>query len=193
MVRDTIASVQSGSTYTGAIAVGGSYNDAFGGNLIDLQVLNAGDPSTATFFFNGAPAGVALPAGVDNGKTGYTVAELNAILNPANVNLNFETNGSSFTTRTRVAVNLLSRGATFNRKVAESLQTVGQVAANNFQQSDIYSTRLSQSETLQESVSGVSIDEELLELNRFEKQFAANGKVIQAVNELMDSVLNLVQ
>jgi flagellar hook-associated protein FlgK len=42
-------------------------------------------------------------------------------------------------------------------------------------------------------VSGVSIDEELLDLSRFEKQFAANGKVIQAVNELMDSILNLVQ
>lgn len=193
MVKDAIASVQTGSTYTGAIAVGGSYNDAFGNGLIDLQVLNAGDPASATFFFNGAPAGLALPNGIDNAGAGYTVAELNTILNPANVTLNFEENGSTFTAGDQVAVNLLSRGATFNRKVAESLQSVGQVAANNFQQSDIYSTRLSQSETLQESVSGVSIDEELLDLSRFEKQFAANGKVIQAVNELMDSVLNLVQ
>jgi flagellar hook-associated protein 1 FlgK len=44
-----------------------------------------------------------------------------------------------------------------------------------------------------ESVSGVSLDEELLDLTRFEKQFAANGKVIQTVNELMDSVLDLVR
>ena len=193
MVRDAIASVQTGSTYTGAIAVGGTYNDAFGNGVIDLQVLNNGDPASATFFFNGAPAGVAFPNGVDNGGVGYTVAELNTILNPGNVTVNFEENGSTFTAGDRVSVNLFSRGATFNRKVAESLQSVGQVASNNYQQSDIYSTRLSQSETLHESVSGVSIDEELLDLSRFEKQFAANGKVIQAVNELMDSVLNLVQ
>jgi flagellar hook-associated protein 1 FlgK len=193
MVRDAIASVQTGSTYTGAIAVGGSYNDAFGNGVIDLQVLNDGDPASATFFFNGAPAGVAFPNGIDNGGVGYTVAELNTILNPGNVTVNFEENGSTFTAGDRVSVNLFSRGATFNRKVAESLQSVGQVASNNYQQSDIYSTRLSQSETLHESVSGVSIDEELLDLSRFEKQFAANGKVIQAVNELMDSVLNLVQ
>jgi flagellar hook-associated protein FlgK len=63
----------------------------------------------------------------------------------------------------------------------------------NYEQADIYSTRLGQSERLLESVSGVSLDEELLDLTRFEKQFAANGKVIQTVNELMDSVLDLVR
>ena len=193
MVQEAIASVQTGSTYSGAIQVGGSYNGSFGNGLIDLQVLNAGDPSTSTFFFNGAPAGLVFPNGFDNAGAGYTVAELNAILNPANVNLNFEQNGSLFSAGDRVSVNLLQRDATFNRKVAESLQLVGQTAAKNYQQTEIFSTRLGQSETLHESVSGVSIDEELLDLNRFEKQFAANGKVIQAVNELMDSVLNLVQ
>ena len=193
MVQDAIAGVTSGSTYTGAVTVGGTYNGAFGNGVVDLEVINPGDPSVATFFFNGAPAGVVFPNGFDNGGAGYTVAELNAILNPANINLNFDTNGSTFTANDQVSVNLFQRDSTFNRKVAESLQHVGQTAAKNYQQTEIFSTRLGQSETLQESVSGVSIDEELLDLNRFEKQFAANGKVIQAVNELMDSVLNLVQ
>ena len=193
MVRDVVASVVTGSSYTGAIDVGGSYNGFFGNGAIDLQVINPGDASTATFFFNGAPAGVAFPNGIDNGGAGYTVADINAILNPGNVSLSFETNGSDFSAGDQVSVSLFSRDATFNRKVAESLQKVGQVAASNYQQNDIYSTRLAQSETLLESVSGVSIDEELLDLNRYEKQFAANGKVIQAVNELMDSVLSLVQ
>ena len=193
MVRDVIASVQTGSSYSGAVEVGGSYNGSFGNGVIDLQAINPGDPATATFFFNGAPAGVAFPNGIDNGGAGYTVAEINAILNPGNVSMTFETNGSDFSTGDQVSVSLFSRDATFNRKVAEGLQKVGQTAANNYQQNDIYTTRLSQSETLMESVSGVSIDEELLDLSRYEKQFAANGKVIQAVNELMDSVLNLVQ
>ena len=207
MTRDAISSVQTGSTYTGAAIVGGSYNGGFATFLglnstdphqvdIDLNVINPGDPSAATFSFDNAfePAFLAtLPGGFDNGGAGYTLAEVNAFLNPFNVNVNLETNGSTFTPGDQLSINLIQRDATFNRKVAESLQLVGQVAAENYQQSEIYTTRLGQSETLHESVSGVSIDEELLDLSRFEKQFAANGKVIQAVNELMDSILNLVQ
>jgi flagellar hook-associated protein 1 FlgK len=207
MTRDAISGVQTGSTYTGASVVGGSYNGGFASFLglnaldphhvdINLNVINAGDPSAVTFSFDNAfaPAFLAtLPNGFDNGGAGYFANEINAFLNQFNVNINLETNGSSFTPGDQLSISLIQRDATFNRKVAESLQLVGQVAAENYQQTEIYSTRLNQSETLQESVSGVSIDEELLDLSRFEKQFAANGKVIQAVNELMDSILNLVQ
>jgi len=134
-----------------------------------------------------------LPVGAeDNGGAGYTLAEINALLNPTGVNLNMETNGSSFTVGDSVNVDFFSRTSTFNRKVAETLQFVGQTAKTNYDQGVIHTTRLSASEKLKESVTGVSIDEELLDLTRFEKQFAANGKVIQTVNELMDSVLNLV-
>ena len=72
---------------------------------------------------------------------------------------------------------------TFNSKVEETLQHVGVTAQQNIEQTDIFSTRLEQSERLHESVAGVSIDEELLDLTRFEKQFAANGKLIQTVND----------
>jgi flagellar hook-associated protein 1 FlgK len=206
-MRDAISSVQTGSTYTGAVEVGGSYDGTFAQFLginpldphqvdIEFNVVNAGDPSAATFSFDNAfePAFLAtLPNGFDNAGAGYTVNDLNAILNQFNVNLNLEQNNSTFTPGDQISVSLIQRDATFNRKVAESLQHVGQTAAKNYQQSEIFNTRLDQSETLKESVSGVSIDEELLDLTRFEKQFAANGKVIQAVNELMDSILNLVQ
>jgi flagellar hook-associated protein 1 FlgK len=207
LMRDAISSVQTGSTYTGAVEVGGSYDGTFAQFLainpldphqvdIEFNVVNAGDPSVATFSFDNAfePAFLAtLPNGFDNAGAGYTVNDLNAILNQFNVNLNLEQNNSTFTPGDQLSVSLIQRDATFNRKVAESLQHVGQTAAKNYQQSEIFNTRLDQSETLKESVSGVSIDEELLDLTRFEKQFAANGKVIQAVNELMDSILNLVQ
>ena len=176
---------------TGAIAVGGSYNGSLGNLAGNLTVITGGAPDVATFSVN--IAGLPLPNGNDNGGAGYTVSEINAVLSGTNVNLNFEENSSVFTAADQVGVDFFNRDATFNRKVAESLQFVGQVAASNYEQADIYSTRLGQSERLMESVSGVSLDEELLDLTRFEKQFAANGKVIQTVNELMDSVLDLVR
>jgi flagellar hook-associated protein 1 FlgK len=213
MTREVISSVSEGSSYTGAVEVGGTYNGVFGGIAaphdidFNLEVVTAGDPAAATFRFGSVEIRTgdtldvnypvdfvnALPNGLDNGGVGYSVDELNTILNGLGVNVNLETNGSQFAVNDEISVQLFARGATFNRKVAENLQLVGQEAAKNYQQNEIYSTRLAQSETLSESVSGVSIDEELLDLSRFEKQFAANGKVIQAVNELMDSILNLVQ
>lgn len=192
MTRSAIAAVVSGSSYTGAVTVGGTYNASLGSSAISITAINAGDPTAATFRVDGLPAGI-LPVGAeDNGGAGYTLAEINALLNPTGVTLNMETNGSSFTVGDSVNVDFFSRTSTFNRKVAETLQFVGQTAKTNYDQGVIHTTRLSASEKLKESVTGVSIDEELLDLTRFEKQFAANGKVIQTVNELMDSVLNLV-
>jgi flagellar hook-associated protein FlgK len=103
-----------------------------------------------------------------------------------------EDNGSAFTAGDSINVDFFSRTSTFNRKIAETIQHVGEVAQTNYEQTEIHVTRLTASEKLKESVMGVSIDEELLDLTRFEKQFAANGKVIQTVNDLMDSVLALV-
>jgi flagellar hook-associated protein 1 FlgK len=190
MTRTAIASVQGNSSYTGNIVMGGSYNGFFGTNVFDLTVRNPGTPDVATFDINGTVA--PFDADPTNGGAGYTVAEINTVFANANINLNFDQNGSAFAAGENVSIDVFNRKSTFNRKVAENLQMVGQTAATNYEQTEIYGTRLGQSEKLLESVSGVSIDEELLDLTRFEKQFAASGKVIQTVNELMDSILNLV-
>lgn len=191
MTRTAIASARGNSTYTGSIEVGGAYNGTAGTTTLSLEVVAGGDPSAVTYRVNSTLAPFAADA--DNGGAGYSVADLNVELAAYNVNLNLETNGSAFSVADQVEISLINRDSTFNRKVAETLQFVGKTAANNYEQGEIYSTRLSQSERLMESVSGVSLDEELLDLTRFEKQFAANGKVIQTVNELMDSVLELVR
>lgn len=84
-------------------------------------------------------------------------------------------------------------GITINRGIAEMTQVVGQISADNFRQSDLYAVRLDQSEALRESISGVSTDDEMMDLTKFQKQFEANGKVIKTVSDLMDSVLQLVR
>lgn len=192
MTRSVIAGVASGSSYTGSIAVGGVYNASIGSTAITVTAINAGGPGAATFRIDGLPASVLAAGSEDNGGVGYSLAQLNAILNPTGVNLNMEENGSAFAAGDTINVDFFSRTSTFNRKIAETIQHVGEVAQTNYEQTEIHMTRLTASEKLKESVVGVSIDEELLDLTRFEKQFAANGKVIQTVNDLMDSVLALV-
>lgn len=217
MTRSAISAVQVGGGYTGTVEVGGSYNGRLYDRILNpldlndldnrpgssleqivLEVSGAGQPDVATFrisfdgglTFEPAPPGdnPAAPAG------NFTIADLNNLfLSKSNVTLQMGNNGSSFNLGDRVEVNLFNKDATFNRKVAETLQGVGQVAADNFQNMDVYGVRLNQSEKLRESIAGVSIDEEMLDLTRFEQQFAANSRVIQTVNELMDSVLDLVR
>ncbi|MEE2644379.1 MAG: flagellar hook-associated protein FlgK [Myxococcota bacterium] len=217
MTRSAISAVQVGGGYTGTVEVGGSYNGRLYDRILNpldlndldnrpgssleqivLEVSGAGQPDVATFrisfdgglTFEPAPPGdnPAAPAG------NFTIADLNNLfLSKSNVTLQMGNNGSSFNLGDRVEVNLFNKDATFNRKVAETLQGVGQVAADNFQNMDVYGVRLNQSEKLRESIAGVSIDEEMLDLTRFEQQFAANSRVIQTVNELMDSVLELVR
>ncbi len=82
--------------------------------------------------------------------------------------------------------------ATFNRRYAEMLHNVGQTARDNGRALDFHQLRKDQSEGLRESVEGVSIDDEMLDLTRFQKHFEANSRVVTTVNALLDTVLQLV-
>jgi len=52
---------------------------------------------------------------------------------------------------------------------------------------------LNQLESQRDAVSGVSIDEEMLNMIKFQKMFEASAKVIQTVNEMIDAVLSMVR
>lgn len=84
-------------------------------------------------------------------------------------------------------------GVTFNRRYAEILNGVGQVSADNQRRLELQKVRVSQSEGLRESVEGVSIDDEMIDLTRFQKHFEANSRVISAVDRMLDSVIQLIQ
>jgi flagellar hook-associated protein 1 FlgK len=51
---------------------------------------------------------------------------------------------------------------------------------------------LSQLESQRESISGVSLDEEMVNLIKFQKAFDAAAKVVQSVNEMFDTLLTMV-
>ncbi|MCS7228993.1 MAG: flagellar hook-associated protein FlgK [Candidatus Kryptonium sp.] len=52
---------------------------------------------------------------------------------------------------------------------------------------------LKQLETQRDAFSGVSIDEEMLNMIKFQKMFEASAKVIQTVNEMIDTILSMVR
>lgn len=83
-------------------------------------------------------------------------------------------------------------GHTFNREYAELMADIGTTVANNRQNSEFHQVRFDQTESLRESIEGVSMDEEMLDLTRFQKHFQANTKVIQTVSDLLDSVLRFM-
>ncbi len=84
-------------------------------------------------------------------------------------------------------------GATFNRRYAEILHDVGQTTGDNMRALQYHDVRAAQSEGLRESVEGVSIDDEMLDLTRFQKHFEANSRVVTTVTQLLDTVLQLLQ
>lgn len=52
---------------------------------------------------------------------------------------------------------------------------------------------LNQIESQRDAISGVSIDEEMLNMIKFQKMFEASAKVIQTVNEMIDAVLSMIR
>lgn len=63
-------------------------------------------------------------------------------------------------------------------------------AANTTSQSDSF---LKQLNALRESNSGVSLDEELTNLMKYQRAYQASAKVINTVNEMLDTVMGLIR
>lgn len=81
----------------------------------------------------------------------------------------------------------------YNTRFAELVHDVGNEARTNNNRLEVQEVKAEQSELLRESVEGVNLDDEMLDLTKFQKHFEANTRIIQAVDELLDQVLSLVQ
>ena len=83
-------------------------------------------------------------------------------------------------------------GQTFSNYYNSLVAQVGQdvkTSGNKVTQDQTYSNQLS---TLQQSNSGVSLDEELVNLTKYQQSYQASAKVISTVTSMMDCVLNLI-
>lgn len=82
---------------------------------------------------------------------------------------------------------------TFNRRYGQLLHDVGLEASDNERRQNVAQVKSEQSEGLRESVEGVSIDDEMVELTKFQKHFEASSKVVSTVDQLLNTVLQLIQ
>ncbi len=98
-----------------------------------------------------------------------------------------QTKAFSFTDANGGALGTATFGTFFN-------QTVGTVAAATAQAQDdstVDSTLASNADTRRQSVSGVSTDEELVNIIQFQHAYQAAARLVTVVNEMTDTLVNL--
>jgi len=87
---------------------------------------------------------------------------------------------------------LLAGGtATFNDAWAQLVYTVGQDASSAQAEESSRGEVVRQIVNLQDSVSGVSMDEETANMMKFQRAYEANAKFFSVVNSTLDTLLSL--
>ncbi|MGC6416958.1 MAG: flagellar hook-associated protein FlgK [Bradymonadia bacterium] len=84
-------------------------------------------------------------------------------------------------------------GVTLNHFYSEQVRAVGADVSRTEHLADFHQARFEQSDSLRESIEGVSIDDEMVDLNRFQKHFEASARVMDTVNRMMDEIMQLVR
>jgi len=90
---------------------------------------------------------------------------------------------------TGVAPPSMTSGEFLSRLVRD----VGAMTRDNDFQIEFQTLKVDQLNNLRESTSGVSLDEEMLDLTKLQAAFSASAKVIQSVDEMLGVVLSLKQ
>jgi flagellar hook-associated protein 1 FlgK len=82
--------------------------------------------------------------------------------------------------------------ATFNDAWAGLVYAVGQDTQTAQNQQQAHTSVVQQIQTLQDSVSGVSLDEEAMSMTKFQRAYQANAQLFSLVNSTLNSLLQMV-
>ena len=120
-------------------------------------------------------------------------------------NISFNTDGFSDNTNGLALANLSSKDLvrngisdstdnkkTFNEAYNSTVASVGSTVSSLKTLSTAAEAKLTQSQSVYESVAGVSLDEEAANLIRYQQAYAASAKVITAAKETFDTLLGAV-
>ncbi len=176
----TVNSIHSaGTVYSGTPPVGTP-----AGNFFDVTVPPpaGGDPLLTARNIRVVPTltadGVTASGGTATGPGNNDVAVALSQL---------QSNSVSFTTSGGAPLGTSSFGAFYN-------QTVSQVATETQQAHDdstVQSTLESNANTRRQSVSGVSTDEELVNIIQYQHAYQAAARIVTVVNDMADTLVNL--
>lgn len=88
--------------------------------------------------------------------------------------------------------NLIAGNATFNDAYASLVSDIGVKAQSAKTNSTVQSNIVDQLTTKQQSISGVELNEEYIDLTRYQQYYLANAKVLSTANTIFDSLLSAV-
>ncbi|HET6419131.1 MAG TPA: flagellar hook-associated protein FlgK [Geobacteraceae bacterium] len=92
-----------------------------------------------------------------------------------------------------VGGNTTSTSSTFSSFYSSFVSSVGVDTANATNTSQQNDSFLKQLNTLRDSNSGVSIDEELTNMIKYQQAFQASSKLVNTASQMLDTIINLVQ
>lgn len=82
---------------------------------------------------------------------------------------------------------------TFAEEYGDIISTVGRMVNSNISATDAARSRVEQLSSIKESRTGVSVDEEMIDITRFQRAYQAGAKIIQTVDRLYDTIMTLKQ
>lgn len=105
---------------------------------------------------------------------------------------------ASFTPNSSEAANISSLqdqsqtalGTTFSGFLSDIQQQLGSDASNASDQASFQSQLYQELQTQQQSVSGVSVDEEMVNIIKYQQVYSAAAKVIKATSDMLNTVIN---
>ena len=83
--------------------------------------------------------------------------------------------------------------ATLNNFLAAMVGEIGSQVADAEMDSDYQTIIMNQLQNQRESVSGVSIDEEMIQLIKYQMGYTAAGKLVVSAEEMLDTVIELIR
>lgn len=125
--------------------------------------------------------------------TGAGSIQVNKIIldNPAKISTSI--NGEVGNNEVALAISSLRNEPKILGFYNSIISDIGLRARMSSDNENLHRMILNQLESQRDAISGVSIDEEMLNMIKFQKMFEASAKVIQTVNEMIDAVLSMVR
>lgn len=162
-------------------------------NLASLLITEVNNVHAAGISLSGT-TGAAFFSGTDASDIGVN----NTLLNDPSLLQGAGGGGAAGDNQTALALAQLGQtkyaalsGQTFNQSYGQTVAAFGQELSS-------VNTKLSDQQTVEnmllrqrDSIGGVSLDEEMTDLTRFQKAFAASARLITTVDEMLDTLVNM--
>jgi flagellar hook-associated protein 1 FlgK len=162
-------------------------------SLASLLITEVNNVHSAGFSLSGT-TGAAFFTGNNAADIGVNAALMNdpTLLQAAGVN------GAAGDNQTALALAQLAQTKYAALNTQTFNQAYGQTVATFGQELSSVNTKLSDQQTIEnmllrqrDSIGGVSLDEEMTDLTRFQKAFAASARLITTVDEMLETLVNM--